>query len=384
MARFKHAGDDAAAGNHAPLSADVLVVGGGPAGTWAAIKAAQAGADVVLVDKGRCGSSGATASVGTGIWYVEDEPELREAAMASREALGGPPRRPRLDGPGPRRDLRQDGRARPHTTVPVPRRRPRPPDPRRSPGPRVHRVPPATARTIDQLRSAGRLSVLCGRVIAVSDKPTGMRVRIEQDARVVEVAAGWLINATGPAADVTATTDPLLRGLLESGLARPDSLRLGIEADARGALLNVSGTASNIVFTLGPPLRGNCTRPPPFRRSATKLPRSRADRWPHATRKLRLRQRRAWREAQLRSRNDVLRLPPGHRDRAPRPTQYPDGPGLAGGGSAVVSTMGIAVKAGPRRRLYRTASASRPIWSGEAVVGTNMSSSQPTEANASA
>jgi len=71
------------------LSADVLVVGGGPAGTWAAIKAAQAGADVVLADKGRCGSSGATASVGTGIWYVEDKPELREAAMASREALGG-------------------------------------------------------------------------------------------------------------------------------------------------------------------------------------------------------------------------------------------------------------------------------------------------------
>ena len=75
--------------DQASLSADVLVVGGGPAGTWAAIKAAQAGADVVLADKGRCGSSGATASVGTGIWYVEDSPELREAAMASREALGG-------------------------------------------------------------------------------------------------------------------------------------------------------------------------------------------------------------------------------------------------------------------------------------------------------
>jgi uncharacterized NAD(P)/FAD-binding protein YdhS len=119
-----------------------------------------------------------------------------------------------------------------------------------------HRVPPATARRIDQLRSAGRLCVLRGRVIAVSDKPTGLCVRIARDARVAEVAAGWLINAAGPAADVTATTDPLLRGLLDSGLARPDPLRLGIEADARGALLNVSGTPSDNIFTLGPPLRG--------------------------------------------------------------------------------------------------------------------------------
>ena len=119
-----------------------------------------------------------------------------------------------------------------------------------------HRVPPATAQRIDQLRSAGRLSVLRGRVIAVADEPAGLCVGIEQGAQVTEIAAGWLINATGPAADVTATTDPPLRSLLDSGLARPDSLRLGIEADARGALPDVSGTPSNIVVTLGPPLRG--------------------------------------------------------------------------------------------------------------------------------
>jgi succinate dehydrogenase/fumarate reductase flavoprotein subunit len=67
----------------------VLVIGGGPAGTWAAIKAAEAGVAVILADKGYTGASGATASVGTGVWYVDDVPELREAAMASREALGG-------------------------------------------------------------------------------------------------------------------------------------------------------------------------------------------------------------------------------------------------------------------------------------------------------
>src|SRR4051812_18948157 len=71
------------------LAADVLVVGGGPAGAWAALKAAQSGADVLLVDKGYLGTSGATASAGTGVWYVEPEAEAREAAMASRENLNG-------------------------------------------------------------------------------------------------------------------------------------------------------------------------------------------------------------------------------------------------------------------------------------------------------
>jgi succinate dehydrogenase/fumarate reductase flavoprotein subunit len=69
--------------------ADVLVLGGGPAGTWAAISAAEHGARVVLADKGFCGTSGATAAAGTGVWYIDPDPALREAAMASREKMGG-------------------------------------------------------------------------------------------------------------------------------------------------------------------------------------------------------------------------------------------------------------------------------------------------------
>lgn len=49
------------------MTVDVLVLGGGPTGTWAALKAAASGASVTLVDKDFCGSSGATAAAGTGI-----------------------------------------------------------------------------------------------------------------------------------------------------------------------------------------------------------------------------------------------------------------------------------------------------------------------------
>jgi len=71
------------------LKANVLVIGGGPAGAWAALSAKEKGASVILVDKGYCGTSGATAPSGNGIWYVEPDEAKREAAMQGREAMGG-------------------------------------------------------------------------------------------------------------------------------------------------------------------------------------------------------------------------------------------------------------------------------------------------------
>ena len=67
---------------------DVLVVGGGLAGCWAAIAAARAGAAVVLAEKGYVGTSGVTATAGPGHWWVPPEPGLREKAVAERAGRG--------------------------------------------------------------------------------------------------------------------------------------------------------------------------------------------------------------------------------------------------------------------------------------------------------
>jgi succinate dehydrogenase/fumarate reductase flavoprotein subunit len=69
--------------------ADVLVLGGGPAGTWAAIAAARAGARVVLADKGYCGTSGPTASGGNNLWYVPPDDSAREESISQYERAGG-------------------------------------------------------------------------------------------------------------------------------------------------------------------------------------------------------------------------------------------------------------------------------------------------------
>ncbi len=74
--------------SHLDLETDVLVIGGGPAGTWAAWSAATQGAKVILVDKGYCGTSGATAAAGTTVWYISKEAN-REAELSRRETLGG-------------------------------------------------------------------------------------------------------------------------------------------------------------------------------------------------------------------------------------------------------------------------------------------------------
>jgi succinate dehydrogenase/fumarate reductase flavoprotein subunit len=71
----------------AVIETDVLVLGGGLAATWAASAAAAGGADVVLADKGFCGTSGVTATAGPGHWWVPPDPAMREAAIREREAL---------------------------------------------------------------------------------------------------------------------------------------------------------------------------------------------------------------------------------------------------------------------------------------------------------
>lgn len=70
------------------IEADVLVVGGGPAGVWAALAAARAGARVVLFDKARCGGSGPTAESIVSLWHFPPG-MVREEAVARGFADGG-------------------------------------------------------------------------------------------------------------------------------------------------------------------------------------------------------------------------------------------------------------------------------------------------------
>jgi succinate dehydrogenase/fumarate reductase flavoprotein subunit len=71
------------------IEADVLVIGGGLAGCWAAVAAAREGASVVLAEKGYCGTSGVTATAGPGHWWVPPDPNARAEAIGRRYLASG-------------------------------------------------------------------------------------------------------------------------------------------------------------------------------------------------------------------------------------------------------------------------------------------------------
>ena len=67
---------------------DVVVIGGGPAGCWAALTAAEAGARVLLAEKGYVGTGGATAAGNTTVIHAAPESAGRKGAIERRVARG--------------------------------------------------------------------------------------------------------------------------------------------------------------------------------------------------------------------------------------------------------------------------------------------------------
>lgn len=70
------------------VETDVLVIGGGMAGCFAAIKACEAGADVTLIDKGTCGKSGQTPFAGGMLIFNEEWGDNLAAWLRQIETYG--------------------------------------------------------------------------------------------------------------------------------------------------------------------------------------------------------------------------------------------------------------------------------------------------------
>lgn len=138
-----------------------------------------------------------------------------------------------------------------------------------------HRMPQAVAARIEAARASGQLRIHAGRIAQCDPSRTGLAARLRlRNSTVATLQVARVVNCSGPCTDVARSSDPLLRGLLRDGLARPDSCRLSLDVAASGALRGRDGTVSKSLFALGPLTRGafwEITAIPDIRRQCESL-----------------------------------------------------------------------------------------------------------------
>ena len=116
-----------------------------------------------------------------------------------------------------------------------------------------HRIAPEVGATLHRMIANGQLEVAAGRIAGAAPADGGIDVEIRRRGRAQTTRErfDYVFNCTGPLGAIGRTRDPLLRGLLDSGAARPDELGIGLEVDEYSRV-----TGSEQTWALGPLTKG--------------------------------------------------------------------------------------------------------------------------------
>ena len=116
-----------------------------------------------------------------------------------------------------------------------------------------HRIAPEVSQRLQEMIAEGRLEIVAGRIQSVTDDRAGLAVayRRRGSSALTEGRFAYMINCTGPLGAIARTRDPLLKGMLEAGLARPDQLGIALDVDENSRL-----AGSERSWAMGPMTKG--------------------------------------------------------------------------------------------------------------------------------
>ena len=116
-----------------------------------------------------------------------------------------------------------------------------------------HRIAPQVAETIARMIAEHRLEVLAGRIIGAQPRGESLEVEFRRRGgdRTSRECFDYIFNCTGPLGAIGRTRDPLLRGLLDRGVIKPDHLGIGLAVDADSRVPGAQG-----LWALGPLTKG--------------------------------------------------------------------------------------------------------------------------------
>ena len=139
-----------------------------------------------------------------------------------------------------------------------------------------HRCAPQAHAEHEALVAAGRLQRMAGRVEGVRRTQAGLEVAVQRrggggvERRTVQA----IVNCTGPTADLSRSSSPLVHQLLKDGLLCADRHALGLLVDSRYRVLDKGGLAVPGLNYIGPLLKAlhwEATAVPELRDHALRL-----------------------------------------------------------------------------------------------------------------
>ncbi len=123
----------------------------------------------------------------------------------------------------------------------------------------VHLAPIETHRVAERMMAEGRLTIEAGEIGAIETGEAGVTVAVSDDDGARKLVADVVVNCRGHSADWSELGDPLVRSLLDRGLARRHATGLGIDVDPLTLAVRpaTGGSGSGRIFAIGHPLRGS-------------------------------------------------------------------------------------------------------------------------------
>jgi uncharacterized NAD(P)/FAD-binding protein YdhS len=120
-----------------------------------------------------------------------------------------------------------------------------------------HRVAPEIDDLLQSRLRDGRLVVTAGRLVSVKECDGHIAVTFQRrgESRDETLAAGRVINCTGPARDIRFSTSKLMQSILANGVGRPGPLALGLDVSDCGAVIDKDGRVQNAIYAIGPLLK---------------------------------------------------------------------------------------------------------------------------------
>jgi uncharacterized NAD(P)/FAD-binding protein YdhS len=99
----------------------------------------------------------------------------------------------------------------------------------------------------------GDVRMIAGRVVSVREDRNKVRVfvRLRGTGQQIELAAGWVINCTGPMPSNSPQSNPVIGSLLVQGQLCLDELALGVETTAAGNAIAADGAEVPDMFVVG-------------------------------------------------------------------------------------------------------------------------------------